>query len=483
MEKWIIIGSVLIVASILSSKLVYKFGIPVLLLFLAMGMFVGVDGPLHVDFEDAHLTESICSIALTVIMFYGGFGVNLKEAKRVAAPSILLSTVGVLVTAGITGIFTHWILGWSMIDSMLLGAVVSSTDAASVFSVLRSRKLSLKEGAASLLEIESGSNDPMSYMLTFLLHEIAQGIKYSPKDVALFFVKQFAFAVIIGVGIALVTVFLLKRINLEMDGLYSIFVLAMLFLCFSINQRLGGNGYLAVYLMGIILGNGHFAHRRSILHFFDGLSWLVQIGLFFILGLLSTPKQLVTHLGAALLCTLVLIVIARPIATAAIMTPFKFKLRTQVLVSWCGLRGAASIVFSTLLLADNLPISNTLFNIVFVVCLLSITLQGTFLPNIARKLHMVDSTQSIFKTFNDYPEESSGRLAEVEVTAKHPWAGKAIMDADIPESILVVMIHRDGKVVTPKGSTVMLAGDTVVLSGSNLEELERVAKGEEFETI
>ncbi|MDR1806179.1 MAG: potassium/proton antiporter [Clostridium sp.] len=476
MAQWIIIGAALVTVSIFSSKLIYKIGVPTLLIFLAMGMFVGVDGPLHVDFEDAHLAESICSVALMFIMFYGGFGLNWREAKRVAAPALLLSTVGVVLTAGLLGIMAYWILGWSLVNSMLLGAVVSSTDAASVFSVLRARKLSLKNHMDSLLELESGSNDPMSYMLTVLLLSMAQGVQLSAGDVALFLLKQFGFAIVLGGGFAIVTLALLKRVKLEVDGLYPIFVAAMALLCFAVNLQLGGNEYLAVYLLGIILGNSQFVHRRSILHFFDGLTWLVQIALFFMLGLLSVPTKLLAHLVPALLCALVITFVARPVASVIILTPFKLSLRAQALTAWSGLRGAASIVFATIVLATGIPVADDLFNIVFVICLLSITLQGSFLPMAARKLGLVDESGSVFKTLNDYPEDRYGKLAEVSVTQGHPWEGKSIMDAEIPESVLVVMIQRDGNVVTPKGSTVMLAGDKVVLSGADMSELERAVK-------
>lgn len=468
MVMWMLLCALILLICVTSSKLLYRFGIPALLIFLVLGMLFGSDGVVGIYFDNFALSRDICSIGLVFIMFYGGMGTNWKMAKPVAVPAICMSTLGVVVTAGLTGLFCYFVLRMSLLEGLLVGAVVSSTDAASVFSILRSRKLNLKGGLASLLEVESGSNDPFAYMLTVTVLSFMNGGGGEP--VWWMLIKQVAFGLLIGFALAKVSAFFLRRVHFEMEGLYTICVMAIAILSYALSEWLGGNGYLSVYLVGIVLGNSRFPCKQSVLHFFDGISWLMQMLLFFTLGLLAFPSNLPAVALAGMGVSVFLILIARPAATFGILSWFKVPLRQQLLVSWVGLRGAASIVFAIYAVTYQVALKNDIFHIVFFVALFSVAVQGTLIPLVARKLQLVDTESTVLKTFNDYREEMGGKLVELPVEADNVWAGKSLMEADIPDEILVVMIRRGENVIVPKGSTVIEAGDVMVLSGANIEE-------------
>jgi potassium/hydrogen antiporter len=288
-ELMIVCGLILLIC-ISSSKILYKFGIPMLLIFIVLGMIFGSDGIVGIYFDNYQLTSIVSSLALVFIMFYGGFGTNWKMARKSAVPSILMSSFGVIITAGLTGLFCHYVLKTSILEGLLIGAVVGSTDAASVFSVLRSQKLNLKGTLAPLLEIESGSNDPIAYMLTIIILTLMSNGGVSLIIPML--IKQILFGIITGSILARISVYILKRANFEVEGFYTIFVTAIAILSYALSEYIGGNGYLSVYMAGIILGNNRIPHKKSLVHFFDGLSWIMQIGLFFVLGLLAFPSKL-----------------------------------------------------------------------------------------------------------------------------------------------------------------------------------------------
>lgn len=472
MTEILLLSGIVLLASVLSSKLLYRFGIPTLLIFLTLGMLLGYDGIGGIYFDDSVLTQQISNIGLVFIMFYGGFGVNWKSAKSIAPQAILLSTVGVVLTAIFTGVFAHFVLKVTLLEGMLLGAIVSSTDAASVFSVLRSRKLNLKGGLAPMLEIESGSNDPVAYMLTVVILSLITSS--GGQSILQLLGKQIIFGLIIGVILAVISVFLLRHIKFEIDGLYPILVIAIVILGYALSDFTGGNGFLAVYIIGIVMGNNKIPHKKSMDHFFDGVSWLMQIILFFTLGLLVFPSQFSSVLGSSILIAIFLVVIARPIAVSSILIWFKTPIKQQLLVSWVGLRGAASIVFATYALTNKIPIANEIFNTVFIIALLSVSVQGALLPKLANKLDLVEEEVSQFKVFNDYEDETYTQLIEMVIKEDSPWVDKMIMDADIPEEILVIMIKRKNEVITPKGSSVIKKGDTLVLTGNNFQLLKDI---------
>ena len=469
MTTMMILGALILLVCVTSSKLLYRFGVPALLIFLVLGMFFGSDGPVGIYFDNFDLAQQLCSFGLVFIMFYGGLGTNWKMAKPVAAPSILLSTVGVVVTAVLTGLFCHFVLGTTWLEGLLVGSVVGSTDAASVFSILRSRKLNLKGGLASMLEVESGSNDPFAYMMTMVVLSLMSA--GGGDSIVLMIVRQVVFAVGLGFGLAKLTVFILKRIKFEIESFYLIFVTAIAILSYALCESIGGNGYLCVYIVGIVVGNSKIVHKRSLVRFFDSVSWLMQIMLFFTLGLLSFPSHLPSVLVPGILVSLFLILVARPVAVFGILCWFKRPVKQQLLVSWVGLRGAASIVFAIMAVTRISGMENDLFHMVFFVALFSVAVQGTLIPFFAKKLDLVEESSTVLKTFTDYQEETGAVLKEYLIEADSVLANKTIADADIPEEILVVMIKRGEEVVVPKGSTEILPGDKLVLSGGDFDGL------------
>lgn len=469
MITMMLVGSLILLVCVTSSKLLYRFGVPALLIFLVLGMFFGSDGPGGIYFDNFGLARQLCSFGLVFIMFYGGLGTNWKMAKPVAVPSILLSTVGVVVTAVLTGLFCHFVLGTTLLEGLLVGSVVGSTDAASVFSILRSRKLNLKGGLASMLEVESGSNDPIAYMMTMVILSLMSA--GGGNSIVLMVVCQLVFGLGLGFGLAKLAVWILRRVKFEIESYYLIFVAAVAILGYSLCEFIGGNGYLCVYIVGIVVGNSKIVHKRSLVHFFDGISWLMQIMLFFTLGLLSFPSHLPSILLPGILVSLFLILVARPAAVFGILCWFKRPVKQQLFVSWVGLRGAASIVFAIFAVTNVSGMENDLFHMVFFVALFSVAVQGTLIPFFAKKLDLVEESSPVLKTFTDYQEETGAVLKEYLIEPDSVWADKAIAEADIPEEILVVMIKRGGEVVVPKGSTVILPGDRLVLSANDFDGL------------
>ena len=411
MLNLLLIGSVIMLAAVIFSKLLYRFGIPTLLIFLVLGMLFGSDGIVGFAFDNYELANQICSVGLIFIMFYGGFGTNWEQAKPVAAKAILMSSLGVVITAGVTGLFCMFVLKTTLLEGLLMGSVMASTDAASVFAVLRSRKLNLKGGLASLLEIESGSNDPFAYMLTVVILTFMTG--KSDQSIAVMLISQIVFGIGIGFLLAFAASAILKRVHMEIDGLYPIFVMAVTLLGYSASEMTGGNGYLCVYIIGIVLGNSRIRHKKSMVHFFDGVSWMMQILLFFTLGLLSFPSTLPKLIIPGLLISLFMIFVARPVATFSILSWFRVPLKQHIFVSWVGLRGAASIVFAIFAVSSEGFVENDIFHIVFLIALISVLFQGSLIPTVAKKLDLVEEESSVFKTFNDYEDEALTQLVDL----------------------------------------------------------------------
>ena len=474
MTELMIISGLVLIICITSTKVLYKFGVPMLFIFIVLGMLFGSDGLVGIYFDNFELTKQLCSLALVFIMFYGGFGTKWKLAKPVATPSILMSSLGVIITAGLTGLFCYLVVKTSMLEGLLIGTIVASTDAASVFAVLRAQKLNLKGSLASFLEVESGSNDPIAYMSTLIILSMMEnGGALSLSIVVPLVIKQILFGLVIGLLLAKVTVFILRHANFEIEGFYAILVTAVAILSYSLSEFLGGNGYLSVYITGIIIGNSKIPKKKSMFHFFDGISWIMQIGLFFILGLLSFPSKIPYVTGTAISISLFMIFIARPLATFLILSPFKFTVKEKLLISWVGLRGAASVVFAIFAVTYGVNFVNDIFHIIFFIALFSVVIQGTLIPTLANKLDLVNNEEegSVLKTFTDYTEEINSELLEFTITEESNLKNKMIMDANIPEEILIVMIKRGNQVLVPKGSVLIKEGDKLVLSGNNIEQL------------
>ncbi len=469
MSGMIMFVAIIILMCVMANRFAGKVGMPVLVTFIALGMFFGGGGPLGLHYHNFQFTEHACSAALIFIMFYGGFGTKWETARPVAFRAIILSSVGVLLTALGVMVFCHYVLGFQLKESFLVGAVLSSTDAASVFSILRFKNLSLRGGTDSLLEIESGSNDPMSYMLTVIAIALLTGEQIS---IGVMLFTQIALGLVCGAGIALFARWALCRSRLVSDGMQSVFVIAVALVSYAMPQLLGGNGYLSVYITGIILGNSTIRHKDVLVPFFDGITMLAQMLIFFLLGLLSDASTLGNTLLPALAITLFLLVLGRPLVILLLMLPFGRGLRENALVSWAGLRGAASIVFAIMAVGALEGLSIDLFHIVFTVALVSVTLQGTLLPRVAKLLDMIDGNADVRKTFTDYQEESVLNMMRMHVHHGHPWAGKAMGEIPMAPDVLALMIKREGETVIPRGDTHILEGDDVILSVPAYEDVE-----------
>lgn len=469
----LLIVAVVIIICILCNKLSNKLGIPMLLAFILIGMIFGSDGIFKIPFDNYGFAEQICSVALIFIMFYGGFGTKWNQARPIAVRAVLLSSVGVILTALITGVFCYYILRITFLESMLIGAVISSTDAASVFSILRSKRLNLKDNTASLLEVESGSNDPCSYMLTVILLSVMEGTASGGAVVAMIF-SQILIAVIFGTAVALITSRILKSVQFATDGFDTIFVVAIAILSYTVPSLLGGNGYLSVYIVGIILGNQAIKNKQPLVHFFDGITGLMQMLIFFLLGLLSFPSQMPEVFFTSMIIAVFLTFVARPVSVFLLLTPFGCKVKQQLLVSLAGLRGAASIVFAIMATISSAVIHIDIFHIVFGIVLFSILLQGSLIPLAAKKLDMIDEDSDVLKTFNDYTDEVPVQFIQFTLKGKHPWAGKKLKEILLPPDTLVVLLQREKRKITPNGDTVLLEGDTVVLSAKALGSVEGI---------
>lgn len=461
-----IICSLILLICITSTKILYKFGVPILLIFIVLGMLFGSDGIVGIYFDNYELASDISSIALIFIMFYGGFGTNWNMAKPVALQSIAMSSLGVVLTAGLTGLFCFLAFKTTLLEGLLIGSIVASTDAASVFAILRSQKLNLKGSLASTLEIESGSNDPFAYMLTIIILGLMSNGGYG--YIIPILLSQIIVGILASIILSKSSIFLLRHTKFEIEGFYPIFITAIAVLSYSLSEYFGGNGYLSVYITGIIIGNSKIPHKKSIFQFFDGVSWLMQILLFFLLGLLAFPSKIPSVMLKGVSISIFMILIARPVATFSILSLFKVPFKQKLFISWVGIRGAASIVFAIFAITYGVPINNDIFHIIFFIALFSVSVQGTLIPLVAKKLDLIDNSESVLKTFNDYKEYKSTQLIEFNISENNSIANKTLMDANIPEDILVVMIKRKGDVFVPNGATVILPGDILVLSGNNL---------------
>ncbi len=459
---FLILIVVVIFTCIWLNNLSARIGLPTLLAFMLLGIIFGNVGAIPMHLDDKLFAEQVCTVALIFIMFYGGFGTRWEAVKPVVRESVLLASAGVIVTATLTGVFCHYVLGWTWAEGLLLGSVVSSTDAASVFSILRSKRLGLRNNTAPMLEMESGSNDPCAYMLTAVMISIVNGTSSAGSTAWMVF-AQIAFGAGLGFLIAKGASWALQRMHFSTSGFDTLFLFAVAIAAYAIPDVMGGNGYLSCYIVGVILGNDDFKGKKAMVGFFDGLTGLMQVLIFFLLGLLARPSQLHRAVLPALAISVFLLLVARPAAVFSILSPFrKYSFSQQSLISFVGLRGAASIVFAIMAIAGTRALETDLFNIVFCIVLISISLQGSLIPWVAKKLDMIDSNSNVLKTFNDYSEESELQFGEIYIGEESAWNGKAIKDLCLPGRMLLVMVLRDGEQLRPKGDTVIRSGDKVV---------------------
>lgn len=472
-EPILLVGSILMLAGIMAGKVGTRFGVPALLLFLITGMIFGSAG-LGIQYNDAGHTQFIGMVALTVILFFGGLETKFAEIRPILGPGITLSTLGVLLTTVCFGGFLYGLdqLGLAPVHftfpiALLLAATMSSTDSASVFALLRSKNMHLKEGLRPILELESGSNDPMAYMLTIALIQYVTGGNEdgSMWSILVTFLLQFSVGGLLGYAMGWLTVKLLNKANIGNEALYPILLLCAVFLTFSATTLLQGNGYLAVYIMGVLVGNRKVVHKKSIVTFFDGLTWLLQIALFIILGLFVDAHSLLPIAGFALLAGLFMIFVARPLAVHLCLVFFpSISMRGRWFLSWVGLRGAVPIIFATYPLMSQVEGAETLFNIVFFITLLSLLIQGSTMPAVARLLKLDEEAKNEVSLFGvEIPQHTGTKMVEREVTQEMLSSGRRLMEIDLREEELVILVRRGDNYMVPKGKLVLEIGDVLLI--------------------
>lgn len=475
----LLIGSILLFVSLIVSKTGYRFGVPALLFFLVVGMLFGSDG-LGIQFNSPSQAQFIGMIALSIILFSGGMDTKMTEIRPIIGEGIVLATFGVFITAFITGVFVFGIasvtsrhIALTLTEALLLASVMSSTDSASVFSILRSRKLHLKHNLRPMLELESGSNDPMAYLLTVLFIQLIQAADMSFGQLALQFIIQLGLGALCGYLLGRLTILILNKINIQYQSLYPILLLALVFFIFSFTNLLHGNGYLAVYIGGVVVGNRTFVHKKSVTSFFDGFAWLCQIVMFLALGLLVNPHELLGVATLGLLVGVFLILVARPVSVFLCLLPFrKLPFKGRLFVSWVGLRGAVPIIFATYPQIAGIPHADLIFNIVFFITILSLVVQGMTIPSFAQWLGLGEPAPKTSNTFGmALPEEIKSAMSEIEITEQLLKKGDLLMSLPLPENTLVAMLKRDNSYIVPKGKTRLCPGDKLLVITDNEKEL------------
>lgn len=481
-EIVLLVVSVLFFLSILAGKASSRLGVPALLLFLGVGMLFGSDG-LGIQFEDIHIAQNVGTIALCIILFSGGLDTKISEIRPIIAQGVVLATIGVFLTAIITGVIIWWILGMTMasagiglLTSLLLASTMASTDSASVFSILRSKGLHLKNNLRPMLELESGSNDPMAYVLVISLISIIK-LEIVPNYwiVGGTLILQLGIGAVLGLVLGKLAVRIFNNIKIGNDSLYPILIFTFCIFIFSVTYFAKGNGFLAVYIGGLVIGNSKFVHKRSSLNFFDGLAWMSQLIMFLTLGLLVNPHELVPIIIPGLIISFFIIFFSRPLTVFLCLLPFrKMPFKDKTYVSWVGLRGAVPIIFAIFPLVENVPHARLIFNIVFFCTLVSLIVQGTSLPLIARWLNLADKPRQMKKLRDfdvDFSNDIKSVTTEIEITAKILSNGNQLMNLSLPDNTVVLMVKREEKYFVPTGKTTLKEKDKILIITDNQEAL------------
>ena len=470
-----LVGALLLFVAVLAGKVAYRFGAPALLLFLGVGMLFGLD---FISYRSVDITQFIGMMSLCVILFTGGMDTSFREIRPIIGPGVVLATAGVVMTALVLAGFVWLIAPWLGLEMPFALALLlaSTTDSASVFSILRSKKQGLKEHLRPLLELESGSNDPMAYMLTILLIGVlsntSEHVGLGMSVVA--FVVQMVVGALSGYLVGRLAVWTINRIGLANHSLYVVLLLAFVFFSFAFTDLVGGNGYLAVYLSGLVIGNHKLVQKRPLTVFFDGFTWLMQIVMFLTLGLFVNSDELLQPEVLILGCSVgfFLILVARPLSVFACLLPFrKFTARARLYISWVGLRGAVPILFAIYPMMDDVEYADLLFNVVFLSTIISLLVQGTTVSGMANLLGLAyEERESAFDV--NMHEDMKSVLTEVEVNESMLESGHTLKDIVLPENTLVMMICRDGEYFVPQGKTELRLGDKLLVISDRGEELE-----------
>lgn len=454
-DNILLVGSILLFISIIAGKTSFRFGIPTLLFFLAVGMLAGSEGIGGIHFDNSRYAQFIGIVALNFILFSGGLNTKWESVRPVLWQGLTLSMAGVLLTAVFLGLFIAAVTDFSLLEGLLLAATISSTDTASVFSLLRSKNLSLKTSLRRTLELEAGSNDPMAYMLTIAFTMLITAPETTAGYLLLLFFKQLVFGGIAGYLAGRLSTLVINRIRLGYEGLYSVLVVTLMFFTFSATDFIGGNGFLAVYIAAVYIGNQNLTHKNTIIKFFDGFDWLMQIILFITLGLLCFPSQIIPFIGTGLLISAFLIFIVRPASVYLCLLPFNVKNRYKLYISWVGLRGAVPIVFATYPILAGVEKASVIFNIVFFISFTSLLIQGTSLAKVAKWLDVVMPDVEKDKTLEGEPgiEMSLPEKVEIELPAASELQGKRIMDIGFSPQTRIISINRNEQYIIPAGDT------------------------------
>jgi cell volume regulation protein A len=475
-DNILLIGSLLLLISILAGKISGRFAVPTLLFFLLVGILAGSEGIGGINFNNAPIAQFVGIVALNFILFSGGLDTHWQSIRPVLWRGVALSTVGVFITALAVGLFVHYVLNFTLLEGLLLGSIVSCTDAAAVFSILRSKGIGLKNSLQPVLELESGSNDPMSYFLTITFTTLLANSDFKVAQLIPMLLQQFVLGGAIGYLMGRVSTWTLNRIQLDYDGLYAVLILSLTLFTYSATHAIGGNGFLAVYLSAVILGNSSFIHKRSMIRFYEGQAWLMQIILFLTLGLLVFPSQVWAVAGYGVLISLFLIFVARPLGVFGSLAFFRTNVRSKLFLSWVGLRGAVPIVFATYPMIAGLAKSNMIFNLVFFISVSSVLLQGTTLSYVAKLLRVVLPDKVKKKDLSGFAhsDKVKGMMKELPVTETSFAAGKRIVELNIPYTIHIMAIRRGDHYIQPIGSTRISAGDRLYLLADDEQALEPV---------
>lgn len=475
----ILIGaSLLLIASIISSKASARFGIPALVIFLLIGMLAGSEGIGRIAFDNPRLAQYIGSVALIFILFYGGLDTDWGNVRPVLREGNLLATGGVLITAALLGGFVVLVFHFTLLEGLLLGAIVSSTDAAAVFAVLRSRKVSLVERVKSLLELESGSNDPMAVFLTVGFLTLITDPRATPLGIVGLFFLQMGVGALAGYLAGKGIVRVMNVLKLEYDGLYPVLTASLVLLTYGLTTVLQGSGFLAVYIVGLIMGNANFIQKRNVAHFHGGVAWLMQIAMFLSLGLLVFPSRLIPVIGPGLLMALFLMCVARPVSVFIMLAGSPYNVREKLFISWVGLRGSVPIVLATFPLLAGVVHAELIFNIVFFIVLASTLLQGTSIPVVAR----VFGVDLPFSEKRKYPlefqhtDDLNTRMLDFAVPIGSCMVGKMLYELGLPADSLITLIVRNEDFIVPSGKTIIEEGDIllILVNNNNLVEVQQI---------
>jgi len=475
LDYLLISGAILIILSIALAKIFDNLGVPTLILFLTLGMLAGSEGIGGIYFDDANLAQSIGIIALIFILFSGGLDTNRQDIKPVLFQAISLATIGVFISAVIVGSIAAYLLNIDLKYGLLLGAIISSTDAAAVFNVLRSKNVSLKKNLKPLLELESGCNDPMAIFLTIGIIQFIQEPSTDFWSFLWLFILQFGLGGIVGLSMGQLIVYLMNKIKFDYEGIYPVLFLAFAGMVYAATNIIGGSGFLAVYLAGVIVGNKEFVHKKSLKRFFDGLAWLSQIGMFLTLGLLVFPSKLLAITGIGLILSAVLMFIARPIAVLISLILSKIGLKEKLFTSWVGLRGAVPVILATFPLLAGIEYAELIFSIVFFIVLTSALLQGGSLTFVARLLNVEAPVIKKIRSpieFESKPGDEND-LYDFIISDNSTLVGKSIVEIGLPKESLIAMINRNEQYVVPTGGTIIESGD-ILLILSNKKTIEEV---------